>query len=126
MLKSNQDILSEIDATLDQLIANAEALKNLPIQCEYQMEISAFQNTQESLLAHLMHMDALLEEKKNKQISSSSFENLETKFSEFGKINASLLEKMAHRTVSKQKCRRGTTSKKSAKNIKIKTNKALV
>lgn len=59
-----EEILQEIDATLDQLIRNAEALQNANIQELSETEIEAFQKTQESLLQHFIHMDQFLEEKK--------------------------------------------------------------
>lgn len=58
-----QEILFEIDATLDQLIQNAEALQRANIQDLSEMEIEAFQKTQESLVHHLLHMDQRLSEK---------------------------------------------------------------
>ena len=58
-----QEILFEIDATLDQLIQNAEALQRANIQDLSEMEIEAFQKTQESLVHHLLHMDERLSEK---------------------------------------------------------------
>lgn len=58
------EILLEIDSTLDQLIENAEAIQSANLQELSEMELSAFQKTQESLLHHLLHMDAFLEEKK--------------------------------------------------------------
>jgi hypothetical protein len=57
----SEEILTEIDITLDKLIENAAAMKNTTLLKE---EVEAFQKTQESLLEHLMHMDKLLEEKR--------------------------------------------------------------
>ncbi len=59
-----EEILVEIDETLDQLIQNAEALQGANIQDLSETEIEAFQKTQESLLHHFLHMDKLWDTKK--------------------------------------------------------------
>jgi hypothetical protein len=56
-----EEILIEIDVTLDRLIQNAEALVGTDIQDLLPMELEAFQKTQESLIHHLIHTDHLLE-----------------------------------------------------------------
>lgn len=59
----HREILTEIDATLDQLIKNAAALKEV----EKDLDLAtALHKTQESLLAHLCHLDALIEEEPKK------------------------------------------------------------
>ncbi len=60
-----EDILLEIDGTLDQLIRNAEAIENVDLKNLSETEIDAFQKTQESLLQHLIHMDEFLVAKRN-------------------------------------------------------------
>jgi hypothetical protein len=60
-----EEILLEIDGTLDQLIRNAEVLQKVELKSLSETEIEAFQKTQESLLQHLMHMDQFLVTKRN-------------------------------------------------------------
>jgi hypothetical protein len=60
-----EEILSEIDGTLDQLIKNAEVIQKVELKDLSETEIEAFQKTQESLLQHLMHMDQFLAAKRN-------------------------------------------------------------
>ncbi|HSX10316.1 MAG TPA: hypothetical protein VLF94_01170 [Chlamydiales bacterium] len=60
-----EEILTEIDGTLDQLIRNAEVLQKVDLKNLSETEIDAFQKTQESLLQHLMHMDQFLVTKRN-------------------------------------------------------------
>jgi hypothetical protein len=60
-----EEILSEIDGTLDQLIRNAEVIQKVDLKQLNETEIDAFQKTQESLLQHLMHMDQFLVTKRN-------------------------------------------------------------
>lgn len=55
-----EEILLEIDGTLDQLIRNAEVIQRVDLKDLSETEIDAFQKTQESLLHHLMHMDQFL------------------------------------------------------------------
>ncbi len=55
---NRQEILNEIDATLDQLIKNAAALKEVADDTHL---FAALHKTQESLLAHLIHLDDFLD-----------------------------------------------------------------
>lgn len=60
-----QEILQEIDSTLDQLIRNAEVIQNVDLKDLSAPEIEGFQKTQESLVQHLLHMDQFLAIKKD-------------------------------------------------------------
>jgi hypothetical protein len=60
MIHSTDDVLTEIDSTIDQLLENAKALKKISSKEFYQEEILALEKTQESLIAHLIHMDEIL------------------------------------------------------------------
>ena len=55
---NRREILNEIDATLDQLIKNAAALKDVADDTHLS---AALYKTQESLLAHLVHLDDFLD-----------------------------------------------------------------
>lgn len=66
-----QEILLEIDATLEQLIRNAETLRRVDMSELSDAEIDGFQNTQESLLHHLMYLDQTFEAKRK----SVTFQN---------------------------------------------------
>jgi hypothetical protein len=63
MIQSNEDILTEIDSTIDQLLENGKALKKISLKPSYQEEMLALEKTQESLIAHLMHLDEMLKKK---------------------------------------------------------------
>lgn len=56
-----EEILMEIDATLDRLIQNAEAIASTELEELSMTELEAFQKTQESLIHHLLHTDQRLE-----------------------------------------------------------------
>jgi hypothetical protein len=60
-----EEVLIEIDTTLDQLIRNAELVQDVELQELSEMEVTAFQKTQESLLQHLLHLDQFFETRKN-------------------------------------------------------------
>lgn len=63
LIHSPDAVLLEIDATIDKLLENAKALKKIAHQDAYHEEISALEKTQESLIAHLIHMDEMLKKK---------------------------------------------------------------
>ena len=88
-----EEILTEIDATLEHLIRNAESLNGVNLEDLTETEIDAFQKTQESLLHHLIHMDQTFETKRN----SLSIKNersvscrIQKKHQHFEKLTASL------------------------------------
>ncbi|MCB1109895.1 MAG: hypothetical protein KDK64_02850 [Chlamydiia bacterium] len=56
---NRRELLTEIDATLDRLIENAAALQDVPSDSHL---AEALQKTQESLLAHLLHLDTFLDQ----------------------------------------------------------------
>lgn len=58
---ASEEILMEIDATLDRLIQNAEAIAGVEIEELSVIELEAFQKTQESLIQHLLYTDERLE-----------------------------------------------------------------
>ena len=56
-----EEILTEIDTTLDQLIQNAEIIQDTNLEELSEIEIEGFQKMQESLIQHLIHMDQHLD-----------------------------------------------------------------
>lgn len=63
MIHSYEDMLAEIDTTIDRLLENAKALKKISLKPSYEEEMLALEKTQESLIAHLMHLDEMLKKK---------------------------------------------------------------
>jgi len=87
-----EEILFEIDETLDRLIQNAEAIENVDITDLSETEVNAFQNTQESLLQHFLHMDELLKQKKDslrKPTKDSANFKIQQKLTQFQKMESS-------------------------------------
>lgn len=66
----SDEIMIEIDTTLDQLIRNAETIQRVDFSELSETEIEAFQKTQESLLHHFMDLDHRLESKRKTQSAS--------------------------------------------------------
>jgi hypothetical protein len=81
-----QEILSEIDSTLDRLICNAACLQKADLNEFSETELEAFKKTQESLLHHLLHMDEKIKEKKIDQ--RSAIIKLQKKRLQFDQLNA--------------------------------------
>ena len=65
-MTARKRLLAEIDITIDQLIQNGETLRRITSDPQYQVEAAALEKTQESLLAHLMHLQEYLEDKAEK------------------------------------------------------------
>lgn len=94
MLGTGEEILADIDQTLDQLIENADVINHISFNALFTSEVQALQKTQESLIARLMHMHELLE-KDQKQVTTKKMHPLnqmEKKLKEFGQLNARLIE----------------------------------
>lgn len=91
---NGQEIVQEIDKTLDQLISNAQVISSADLKELSEIEVEAFQKTQESLLQHLLHMDQCLASKQTlRALDARSacvkirekrlrFEQLKTQYSE--------------------------------------------
>ncbi len=87
-----EEILTQIDGTLDQLIRNAEVIQKVDLKDLSETEIEAFQKTQESLLHHLMHMDQFLVAKRNSlklQDKRSANYKIQEKLLKFEKLKTS-------------------------------------
>jgi hypothetical protein len=87
-----EEILLEIDSTLDRLIRNAEAMQTISFDELSEIEADAFQKTQESLLHHLIYMDRCLETKtQNLRIEGkkSARAQIQEKKQKFEKLKAS-------------------------------------
>ena len=96
MIRSGEEILADIDCTLDQLIRNAEALRTVSVQTLAETEVEALQKTQESLLAHILHMNELLDSDKKQQLMrKKAAVDLQGKIAHFSRLNARLITDVA-------------------------------
>ena len=90
MIQSKADILVEIDKTVDQLLENETMLKKIQDNVDYIEETSALRHTQESLLAHLIHMDELYKEAQNLDTPVQPLQNkqIHAKLGKSGYLNS--------------------------------------
>lgn len=108
-----EEILLEIDGTLDQLIRNAEVIQNVNLKELSETEIDAFQKTQESLLQHLLHMDEFLVAKRNSlklQDKRSASFKIQGKLLQFEKMKNSY-----HKSLSQLQSKLPILSKRRSK-----------
>lgn len=84
-----EEILFEIDETLERLVRNAEALQEAEKSRLSEVELEAFQKTQESLVHHLLHMDELFQSHKKKplQLRGRSIQ-IQSKFQRLAKFRS--------------------------------------
>ena len=100
----NDDLLADIDATLQQLVENAEALKAAKLSgyCEHEEEV--LERARESLLARLIHRQALLDcDKKQKTLVSMRQEAVARKVITYAKMLAPSPQNRARRRRARSK-----------------------
>ncbi len=110
MFTSQHDILSEIDETIEQLITNGKVLKKIETKKCYEQEADALGKAQESLLAHLIHMDDLLKSKASKtpaEKDSLLCSKVHKKLGRSGYLNTLIEKKEAIRNTSKTRPSKG-------------------
>ncbi len=109
MLSTGEEILADIDQTLDQLIENADIINRISFNALFTSEVQALQKTQESLMARLMHMHELLEKDKKQQIPTkrtNPLNQIENKLKEFGQLNARLIEYLVQKVKISQQIKK--------------------
>ncbi|MCL6756235.1 MAG: hypothetical protein M3A24_03650 [Candidatus Rhabdochlamydia oedothoracis] len=109
MLSTGEEILADIDQTLDQLIENADIINRISFNALFTSEVQALQKTQESLMARLMHMHELLEKDKKPQTptkKANPLNQIENKLKEFGQLNARLIEHLAQKVKTSQQIKK--------------------
>ena len=107
MIRSSEEILVDIDTTLDQLICNASAFEQIAAASLYEEEIAALHKTQESLMARLVHMNDLLK-------TPIRSKNIEGKIAQFGRLSAQLARQMGKEIRSNR-----PTIRKNRKQVRV-------
>lgn len=80
MRETSEELIEDIESTLDQLMQTAEALKAAKQTHFFDHEVELLKNTQESLLARLMHRQSILEmDERKKMLESIKKEEIEKK-----------------------------------------------
>jgi hypothetical protein len=103
MLKSGEEILADVDSTLDQLIANADVLQRTSVRALSETELDALQKTQESLLARLLHLDGHLHPEGKERKPSSRYDAIKDKIRTYSQLNARLINRVATQFGAKPK-----------------------
>lgn len=97
MIRSGEQILADIDTTLDQLIQNAATINHISLDSLFTNEMEALQKTQESLLARLIHMNDLLDQDEKRGCFRKQpvvYTSIENKITRFGRLNAELISQV--------------------------------
>ncbi len=95
---SGEEVLDDLDTTLDELIINAHTLREIQKTERFETESKALEKTQESLLARVLYRQKLLDEKRKKELSIKAAEKenmIDQKIEHFAKINTDLLYPIA-------------------------------
>jgi len=91
-----QEILSEMDITIDKLIDNAETMNKLSNVGIIKEEIDSLQSIQEQLISHLIQMDSELKSK-NKEIKKPNLNSasikIRNKMRKFEGLNSKFISK---------------------------------
>jgi hypothetical protein len=87
MLRKQEELLAELDATLDQLIQNASVFSESDLRLLEPVEINSLHKTQESLLARF----ASTQERMKESSKEKSYEKIQEKLEQLGRLNASLI-----------------------------------
>ncbi len=103
MMRTAEEILMDIDATLDHLIENATVIKHVATSTLFISEVEALQKTQESLLARLVHMNDLLKSDQSEPIETYS--DIEEKILRFGRLNAQMMTRISSKIRKAKKAR---------------------
>jgi len=97
-MKSAEELLADIDATLEQLMRNTSALQEVRLEDLSDQEISAFHKTQESLVARLVH--------RREEVSSFSHKKMQEKIHAFHRLNLHFVKAMKQSYVQRPRIHR--------------------
>lgn len=100
---SKDEILEDIDSTIDRLVENAKVLKNAKAEAFFNHEVDALEKTQESLLARLMNRESMLD--KEKALKSIRQEAVHKRIAEFARKGSSRHQKFARSRKASSKSR---------------------
>jgi len=84
MFRTQEEILAELDATLDQLMHNASVVCESELHVLDSLELGSLHKTQESLLARFAHMQEELPEKR--------YEELHKKIERMNELNSHFMQ----------------------------------
>ncbi|NNM43030.1 MAG: hypothetical protein HKM07_01640 [Chlamydiae bacterium] len=120
-MKNSEKIVASIDATLDQLIENAEIVNPKTCHLLLESEIEALQKTQESLLAHILHMENHLELQKKSTVRLLQKSGIQKKLAKFGKLSTRLVNSLTtqiQKNVKKSKSPKKTAARRTRRSTR--------
>ncbi len=88
MLRTPENILAELDSTLDQLMQNASVVCKEDLHILDSLELNSLHKTQESLLAKFAHT----QEELTMKPSQKKYEDLHKKINKMNEINSSFMQ----------------------------------
>lgn len=91
MLRSQEELLADLDSTLDQLIQNAEVVCDSDLCVLDSLDIDSMHKTQESLLARFTHT----QEEISPQLQAKKYEELHLKLKKLGELQQSFMSSLA-------------------------------
>ncbi|MCP5491517.1 MAG: hypothetical protein H7A40_00550 [Chlamydiales bacterium] len=83
-------LYNEIETTLDQLISNVQILHRIAFDQKFGDEVAALRKMQESLLSHLISLDAQMEEL---GLKDKKMNIIDAKLNYFAQLNHELVNK---------------------------------
>ncbi len=91
MPNTKEELLADLDSTLDQLIKNAEVLCDSDLCTLDSLEIDSIQRTQESLLARFVHT----QEELSPRTQSKRYDDLHKKLEKLGELQQNFMNSLA-------------------------------
>jgi hypothetical protein len=91
MLRSQEELLADLDSTLDQLIQNAECVCESDLCVLDSLEIDSMQKTQESLLARFTHTQEVV----SPRLQDEKYEELHKKLKKLGELQQNFMNSLA-------------------------------
>lgn len=123
MIRSEEEILVDIDTTLDQLLENAATMNRISFDSFFATEIEALKNTQESLLARLIHMNELLDQEDKRSCFRKQpkvFSSIENKINQFADLDTEIVNQVKQDlSAAKQPNKNRPKIRKNRKRIKV-------
>lgn len=96
MFRSKEEILAELDSTLNQLLLNIETVSDVSLSELSETEMQAMHKTQESLMARFMHTSDLIKEKERKKLQeTNALIKLQDKLKKFSELNTSFIKSVS-------------------------------
>jgi hypothetical protein len=92
-MKHSEDLLDKLQQVIDDLILNAEKLKELSLQVVAGKEISLLQSKQEALVKQLGELDHQIKNQKI-EIPAEFTKKMENKIKKFQELNASYIQNL--------------------------------